>query len=191
MVSRQIGGSRPDNLITLCSVCHDKVTRGEIILRVKPSKGFKAETFISTVRWKLVDKLRDMGNGVSYTYGYITKSKRIELGLSKSHANDAYVIAGGTSQEISAIEYLIRQVRKCNRKLFKGDRSHIRNTAKRGNNVMQVIKPKEIIEEISNLKTGEKYKNDEEWKAKGIPPEDIRRDVRVIMPSLDLFGETK
>jgi hypothetical protein len=40
---------------------------------------------------------------------------------------------------------------------------------------MQVIKPKEIIEEISNLKTGEKYK----------------KDVRVIMPSLDLFGETK
>ena len=71
---------------------------------------------------------------------------------------------------------------------------NIRNTAARGNNIMKdipVIKPKEIIEEISNLKTGEKYKNDEEWKAKGIPPEDIRRDVRVIMPSLDLFGETK
>ena len=131
MVSRQIGGSSPDNLITLCSVCHDKVTRGEIILKVTPSKGFKAETFISTVRWKLVNKLRDMGNDVSYTYGYITKSKRIELGLSKSHANDAYVIAGGASQEISAIEYLIRQVRKCNRKLFKGARSHIRNPAKR------------------------------------------------------------
>ena len=56
---------------------------------------------------------------------------------------------------------------------------------------MQVIKPKEIIEEISNLKTGEKYKNDEEWKANGIPESDIRRDVRVIMPSLDLFGKTK
>ena len=42
-----------------------------------------------------------------------------------------------------------------------------------------------------NLKTGEVYKIDEEWKAKGIPQEDIRRDVRVIMPSLDLFGETK
>ena len=54
-----------------------------------------------------------------------------------------------------------------------------------------VIEPKEIIEEISNLKTGEKYNNDQEWKAKGVPPEDIRRDVRVIMPSLDLFGETK
>ena len=56
---------------------------------------------------------------------------------------------------------------------------------------MQVIKPEKIIETISNLKTGEVYKNDEEWKAKGIPQEDIRKDVRVIMPSLDLFGETK
>ena len=56
---------------------------------------------------------------------------------------------------------------------------------------MKVIKPKEIIETISNLKTGEIYKNDEEWKPKGVPQEDIRRDVRVIMPSLDLFGETK
>ena len=56
---------------------------------------------------------------------------------------------------------------------------------------MQILKPEKIIEEISNLKTGEKYKNDEEWKAKGIPESDIRSDVRVIMPSLDLFGETK
>ena len=54
-----------------------------------------------------------------------------------------------------------------------------------------VLEPKEIIETISNIKTGEVYKNDEEWKSKGVPQEDIRRDVRVIMPSLDLFGETK
>ena len=54
-----------------------------------------------------------------------------------------------------------------------------------------VIEPEEVIETISNIKTGEIYKNDEEWKAKGIPQEDIRKDVRVIMPSLDLFGETK
>ena len=56
---------------------------------------------------------------------------------------------------------------------------------------MKVIKPEKIIETISNLKTCEIYKNDEEWKAKGIPQEDIRKDVRIIMPSLDLFGETK
>ena len=56
---------------------------------------------------------------------------------------------------------------------------------------MQTIKPEKIITTISNLKTGEKYNTDEEWKAKGIPESDIRRDIRVIMPSLDLFGETK
>ena len=54
-----------------------------------------------------------------------------------------------------------------------------------------VLEPKEVIETISNIKTGEVYKNDEEWKAKGIPQEDIKKDVKVIMPSLDLFGETK
>ena len=52
------------------------------------------------------------------------------------------------------------------------------------------LKPEKIIETISNLKTGEVYKNDEEWKSKGIPAEDIRRDVKVIMPSLDLYGKS-
>ena len=56
---------------------------------------------------------------------------------------------------------------------------------------MQVIKPKEIIEEISNLKTGEEYKTEEEWRAKGVPESEIRRDVKVIMPNLDLFPKTK
>ena len=56
---------------------------------------------------------------------------------------------------------------------------------------MKVIKPEKIIETISNLKTGEIYKNDEEWKTKGISPDDIRRDVTVIMPSLDFLSKTK
>jgi hypothetical protein len=54
-----------------------------------------------------------------------------------------------------------------------------------------VIEPKEVITTITNIKTGEEYKSDAEWKAKGIPESDIRKDVRVIMPSLDLFGKTK
>ena len=33
---------------------------------------------------------------------------------------------------------------------------------------MKIIEPKEIITTISNLKTGEVYKTEEEWKAKGI-----------------------
>ena len=53
-----------------------------------------------------------------------------------------------------------------------------------------ILKPEKIIETISNLKTGEVYKSDEEWKAKGISEQDIRRDIKVIMPTLNLFGDT-
>ena len=79
----------------------------------------------------LVNKLRALGNVVFHTYGYITKQKRAELDLPKSHTNDAFLIAGGTIQNRVGVEYLMQQVRKCNRKLFKGDRSHIKNTAER------------------------------------------------------------
>ena len=56
---------------------------------------------------------------------------------------------------------------------------------------MNVIKPEKIIETITNLKTGEENKDDNEWKSKGIVEEDIRRDIKLIMPSLDIFGKTK
>ena len=56
---------------------------------------------------------------------------------------------------------------------------------------METIKPKEFITTISNQKTGEIYKTEEEWKAKGVSEEEIRRDVKVVMPSLDLFPKTK
>jgi hypothetical protein len=56
---------------------------------------------------------------------------------------------------------------------------------------MKVVEPEKIITTISNLKTGEIYKTEEEWKAQGIDKKDIRRDVKVIMPALDLFAKTK
>ena len=56
---------------------------------------------------------------------------------------------------------------------------------------MEVLEPKEIITTITNKKTGEKYKDEEALKAANIPEEDVRRDVKVIMPALDLFSKTK
>jgi hypothetical protein len=131
IISRQVGGDAPTNLLTLCQTCHEKVSKGKLNLDIKLPVGFKPETFMSTVRWTLVNRLRDAGNVVSHTYGYITKNNRIALGLEKSHRTDAFIIAGGTVQERSQTSFLIKQVRKCNRKLFKGDRSHIKNTAPR------------------------------------------------------------
>lgn len=129
--SRQTGGDRPDNLITLCETCHNLHHKGEIEVKTTKVKGFRAETFMSVVRWKLVNTLKDLFPELEtgFTFGYITKSKRIKFGLGKSHVNDAFVIAGGVGSRCQ--EYLIKQVRKSNRKLFKGIRSHIKNTAPR------------------------------------------------------------
>jgi len=119
--SRQTGGNRPDNLITLCQTCHKKYHAGKIELSVKKNNGFRTETFMSIVRWKLVNKLKDLGNIVNITYGYITKSARIALRLEKSHSNDAFCIAGGTMQSKLERSYFIKFVRKCNRSLFKAN----------------------------------------------------------------------
>ena len=54
-----------------------------------------------------------------------------------------------------------------------------------------VITPDKIITTIKNKKTGEVYKDEEALKAANIPEEDVRRDVKVIMPALDLFAKTK
>jgi hypothetical protein len=54
---------------------------------------------------------------------------------------------------------------------------------------MLTLTPKEIITTISNNKTGEVYESEEALKAANIPEEDIKRDVRVIMPALDLSAK--
>jgi hypothetical protein len=66
---------------------------------------------MSIVRWKLIDTLNCIP-----TYGYITKVKRTELGLEKSHNNDAFVIAGGNTQ-LRVLPIVYKQVRRNNRSL--------------------------------------------------------------------------
>jgi hypothetical protein len=45
------------------------------------------------------------------TYGYITSARRIELGLEKSHVNDAFVIAGGSTEKRCATKILVQKHR--------------------------------------------------------------------------------
>lgn len=54
-----------------------------------------------------------------------------------------------------------------------------------------VIEPAKVTTTITNINTGEVYASEEDWKSKNIPEKDIRRDVNVVMPRLDLFGKTK
>jgi hypothetical protein len=108
--------NRPGNLITLCDKCHTPKDhkKSEFLWGWKPKiKSFRPETFMSTIRWRLVNLLE-----ATHTYGYMTKSKRIEFSIEKSHANDAFVIAGGTTQ-IRTSPLLVEQVRRNNRSLQK------------------------------------------------------------------------
>ena len=51
-----------------------------------------------------------------------------------------------------------------------------------------VIKPKDIIEKISNKKTGEVYANEEDWKAKNVPEADIKLKDGVFLWFFLLLG---
>lgn len=105
---------RPGNLITLCTKCHTPANhkKGKFLLGWQPKiKTLREATFMTMVRWRLVN-----GLGCEHTYGYATKSKRIELELEKSHYNDAFCIAGGETQT-RAIPLNIKQIRRNNRSL--------------------------------------------------------------------------
>ena len=59
------------------------------------------------------------------------------------------------------------------------------------NKDIPVIHPKEVITTYRHKVTGEVFKERKDWEAKGFKNEDMAQDVKVIMPSLDLFAETK
>lgn len=55
---------------------------------------------------------------------------------------------------------------------------------------IRVVCDSEII--ITNIKTGKVYKNEEEVKLDAsAKPEDIKRDVKIIVPPIPLFSKTQ
>ncbi len=107
---------RPSNLITLCTKCHTQKNhqKSGLLYGWQPKlKSFKPETFMSMVRWRMVNE-----TDAKHTYGHITKSARIAQELEKSHHNDAFVIAGGNNQNRIASTDM-EQIRRNNRALQK------------------------------------------------------------------------
>ena len=126
IVYRSKGGTdRPENLITLCSKCHTPANhkKGKFLydwcMNGKKVRGFKDATFMSMIRWRLVDELKSKYDNVFITYGYITKNHRIKNGIEKSHLNDAFAIAKGTNQVRTKDKFLVIQDRLKNRSLEK------------------------------------------------------------------------
>ena len=123
------GPDTVDNLAISCHDCNQKKNNltaeefGYPDLRKSALMPLRDAAFMNTVRWKLTQL-----TGADHTFGYITKRNRISLGLDKSHANDAFVIAGGTNQARTS-PFTITQRRRNNRSIQtngKGFRPSIR-----------------------------------------------------------------
>ncbi len=111
IIPRSKGGTdKPDNLALLHKSCHEKLHKKNLENNLTKSRQFKPSTFMSIVNKKFKDY------DCEITYGYITATKRKELGLEKTHAKDAFIIAGGTTQEFPK-QHNIIQKRKNNRSL--------------------------------------------------------------------------
>ena len=106
------GTDKPDNMALLHDTCHRVMHDKNDFSVLKKNKQYKAETFMNILRKRLRERYPD----IVETFGYITQVKRNELGLPKTHYNDAFVIAGGTNQLLSE-PLLLAERRKNNRSL--------------------------------------------------------------------------
>jgi 5-methylcytosine-specific restriction endonuclease McrA len=111
------GSNRVDNLTLSCRKCNvkkDNKTATEFgfpEIAKQATLSLKATPFMNVVRTHLVNELK-----CETTYGYITKHDRTKLNLAKSHVNDAFVIAGGTTQ-MRCQPLQVQQIRRNNRSI--------------------------------------------------------------------------
>lgn len=91
--SRKTGGNSPSNLVTLCETCHKAYHRGEFELKIKRGTTLRDAAVMNIMRWAVYERANAEFKNVHLTYGYITKHTRIENGVTKTHAADAFCIA--------------------------------------------------------------------------------------------------
>lgn len=91
--SRKTGGNSPVNLVTLCETCHNAYHRGEFELKIKRGSSLRDAAVMNIMRLEVYERAKKEFGNVHLTYGYITKHTRIENGITKTHAADAFCIA--------------------------------------------------------------------------------------------------
>lgn len=127
IIPRSQGGTdNPSNLIVLTVEEHKAIHEGKIKIpssKLKKVKIFKDASHVSTIGWYIVNRLKYQYEvEIEMTYGSITKAKRVEMGLEKTHRNDAFVIAGGNKNVNRVPEwYFGKFFRRQNRSLHKAN----------------------------------------------------------------------
>lgn len=117
IIRRADGGTDvPENVVTLCEDCHKAHHRGDRKLKFRRPPQHKGEAHMNAMRNRLIRECYNFGVIVRFTYGYKTAMARREHGIEKSHAADAFCIAGNFAAERNG----------CNRYLHKFVRHHNR-----------------------------------------------------------------
>lgn len=121
IIYRSNGGTnRVDNLITICTDCHTSQNhkKGGILYKWqeqhKKVTQYKEPPFMNTLRRRIFTAYPD----AKITYGSETTPKRKDMGLNKTHYNDAIIISGINDINENDEEWLlIKQFRKKKRSL--------------------------------------------------------------------------
>jgi len=126
IIPRSKGGTdNPSNLIVLTTEEHEAIHEGKLKIpksKLEKIKILKDASHVSTVGWFIVNKLKENQYNVKITYGSVTKAKRVEMELEKSHRNDAFVIAGGNGNiKRTNRWYVGKFFRRQNRSLHKAN----------------------------------------------------------------------
>jgi len=116
------GTNRISNKVPSCEKCNLKKNNmtakefGYPEIQKQCKEPLKASAFMNIMRYELVKrlKLKYKKTKVFTTFGYKTKKWRIDHGLKKSHINDAFAIAKGTSQR-RCKPFTVKQNRRNNR----------------------------------------------------------------------------
>lgn len=114
------GTDRANNLITVCTDCHNYKNHqeGEVLYKWMVDKkkvpSYKETPFMNIIRKRVFKRYPN----ANITYGSITTPRRKELGLDKTHYNDALVISGVEEGFIDNIRiFKTKQFRKKKRSL--------------------------------------------------------------------------
>ena len=119
IVSRKTGGNSPENLITLCKICHKDYHEGKITISFKRSRTLRDAASMNIMKNYLLKEAGTRYSNVFYTWGYITKYNRIQNNIPKDHDNDAFIISENFNAKQQNYRYIMKQTRRHNRQIHK------------------------------------------------------------------------
>ena len=82
------GSNRVNNGLTLCEKCHDDLHKGLWQLNIKP-KFFQYPMWLMQGKYYLREQIKLLGLDIETVCGWMTAFWRNQVGLAKSHSNDA------------------------------------------------------------------------------------------------------